>query len=600
MTSIQIDRTDGLSSSVAIKGPCRAATTANITLSGGQTIDGVSVVTDDRVLVKNQTSTSENGIYVVDTGAWRRAKDFSRSNDIVVGTQIFVTSGTLYSQSGWLVSTFTSVGGAAIVFTQNVLVNGAALAALEASAQAASDAAEVAQALAEAAAATINLPAIAANRMIVDNAAGTLRESKTFPQVRALLETPSYDDLLYIDGMANGLTGNSGDDQTTELQNIIDNIVPAEGGIIKYRGYVDFTTIDLYGRRNIVFQGEGGNGAGAAQRSILRSTAGAIGSGVPAIKMWKTFGIGFEKTMIQQTDAAFNGVLLDFNDTTPAPGDDSALMHIRDVCIYGASASGTLLDLYGSTQGSFQNTTFSGAAKMVALQTSAGVPFANQHGFDRCSFTPTGTVNPVVGSGDAITFSGCNIQASSGDGKMRFIQTGLSQPFNNIALLNNSFYDATAGGVETCVFYWGNGLTIIGNRFTNYTGSYDMTLGGGGSGVDPQLDGLRGFIIEGNSFYNGTAHVNFAGTIGNKKNPRGGSIIGNSVTNGNLLSNYSLGEAIEVGPNSIYSAPNAFGAQKSYIGLYQYADRAAAIVGGLTTGQAYQETTSGQRYLCIV
>lgn len=56
MTSIQIDRTDGLSSSVAIKGPCRVATTANVTLSGEQTIDGVAVVTDDRVLVKDQTT----------------------------------------------------------------------------------------------------------------------------------------------------------------------------------------------------------------------------------------------------------------------------------------------------------------------------------------------------------------------------------------------------------------------------------------------------------------------------------------------------------------------------------------------------------------
>ena len=417
---------------------------------------------------------------------------------------------------------------------------------------------------------------------------------------RAVLDVPSYDDLLYIDGMANGLTGNSGDDQTTELQNIIDNVVPVEGGIIKYRGYVDFTTIDLYGRRNIVFQGEGGNGSGSAQRSILRSTAGAIGAGNPAIKLWKTFGIGFEKTMILAMDAAFDGILLDFNATTPSPGDDSALMHIRDVYIHGASASGTLLDLYGATQGAFYNITFAGAAKMVALQTAVGVLFANQLGFDRCSFKPTGTVTPIVGSGEALTFSGCNIQASSGDGKMRFIQTGLSQPFNCISLLNNSFYDVTAGGVETCVFYWGTGLNIKGNTFSNYSGSYDITIGGGGSGVDPQRDGIRGFVIEGNSFYNGSAHVSLAGTIANKKNPRGGRIVGNSVTNGQLLTNYAVGEAIEVGPNSIYGTATEFGAQKSYIGLYPFADRAAAVVGGLTTGQMYYETASGQNHLCVV
>jgi len=53
----------------------RAATTANITLSGEQTIDGVSVVADDRVLVKDQTAATENGIYKASAGAWSRWVD---------------------------------------------------------------------------------------------------------------------------------------------------------------------------------------------------------------------------------------------------------------------------------------------------------------------------------------------------------------------------------------------------------------------------------------------------------------------------------------------------------------------------------------------
>lgn len=105
MTSIQIDRTDGLSSSVAIKGPCRAATTANVTLSGEQTIDGVAVVTDDRVLVKDQTTASENGIYVADTGPWRRAKDFSRTSDVITGTHVYVTSGSVAGGGSFIVAT---------------------------------------------------------------------------------------------------------------------------------------------------------------------------------------------------------------------------------------------------------------------------------------------------------------------------------------------------------------------------------------------------------------------------------------------------------------------------------------------------------------
>lgn len=99
MTSISIDRRDGLSSATAMKGPCRAATTANITLSGLQTIDTVSLVADDRVLVKNQTDATANGIYVVDSGVWTRAKDFARNRDVRKGTQIYVTDGGV--GGGW-------------------------------------------------------------------------------------------------------------------------------------------------------------------------------------------------------------------------------------------------------------------------------------------------------------------------------------------------------------------------------------------------------------------------------------------------------------------------------------------------------------------
>lgn len=47
------------------------ATTANITLSGAQTVDGVSVTTQ-RVLVKNQSTASQNGLYVAASGAWTK------------------------------------------------------------------------------------------------------------------------------------------------------------------------------------------------------------------------------------------------------------------------------------------------------------------------------------------------------------------------------------------------------------------------------------------------------------------------------------------------------------------------------------------------
>lgn len=99
-----VDRLRGVKSSQAIKVPCRAATTANITLSGEQTIDGVACVDGDRVLVKNQNTASENGIYEVDTGAWSRAPDWDGVGDIVKGTRVYVSSGST-NQGEWVVTT---------------------------------------------------------------------------------------------------------------------------------------------------------------------------------------------------------------------------------------------------------------------------------------------------------------------------------------------------------------------------------------------------------------------------------------------------------------------------------------------------------------
>lgn len=113
------DRLNGLTAAVAIKAPVKAATTANITLSGLQTIDGVSCAAGDRVLVKNQATPSENGIYVVSSTAWTRAKDFDGNRDVVTGTQIYVTSGT---QAGiWRITTSgtITIGATSLAFTQD-------------------------------------------------------------------------------------------------------------------------------------------------------------------------------------------------------------------------------------------------------------------------------------------------------------------------------------------------------------------------------------------------------------------------------------------------------------------------------------------------
>lgn len=102
--STAVDRRFGFTGEVAIKGPCVAATTANITLSGAQTIDGVAVVAGDRVLVKDQTTASQNGIYTVSANAWERATDFNGNTDVKKGTLVYVHSGST-NVASWRVTT---------------------------------------------------------------------------------------------------------------------------------------------------------------------------------------------------------------------------------------------------------------------------------------------------------------------------------------------------------------------------------------------------------------------------------------------------------------------------------------------------------------
>lgn len=100
------------------KSEVKAATTANLTLSGAQTIDGVSLVAGDRVLVKDQTTASANGIYVVATGAWSRATDLDEGAEFTNGVAVTVEQGTANGDKAFVMSTdgAITVGTTAINF----------------------------------------------------------------------------------------------------------------------------------------------------------------------------------------------------------------------------------------------------------------------------------------------------------------------------------------------------------------------------------------------------------------------------------------------------------------------------------------------------
>ncbi|UOF80242.1 phage-related tail fiber protein [Caudoviricetes sp.] len=84
---------DSAALGLSFKNPALVATTANITLSGLQTIDGVSVPAGSRVLVKNQSNTPDNGIYIAASGAWSRSNDAATWNALV-SAFLFIEEGT--------------------------------------------------------------------------------------------------------------------------------------------------------------------------------------------------------------------------------------------------------------------------------------------------------------------------------------------------------------------------------------------------------------------------------------------------------------------------------------------------------------------------
>jgi hypothetical protein len=110
---------DSVAQGLDAKQSVRAATTANITLSAPQTIDGVAVIAGDRVLVKNQSTNTENGIYVAAAGAWTRSND-ANTWDELVSAFTFVEEGTLNKDTGWVCTANAggTLGGTAVLFTQ--------------------------------------------------------------------------------------------------------------------------------------------------------------------------------------------------------------------------------------------------------------------------------------------------------------------------------------------------------------------------------------------------------------------------------------------------------------------------------------------------
>jgi hypothetical protein len=101
------------------KGAVVTATTVNITLSGLQTVDGVLLNANDRVLVKNQTDATTNGLYTAASTAWTRTTDMDTWAE-VPNAYVFVSGGTVNANSSWTCTSGAggSIGATAITWVQ--------------------------------------------------------------------------------------------------------------------------------------------------------------------------------------------------------------------------------------------------------------------------------------------------------------------------------------------------------------------------------------------------------------------------------------------------------------------------------------------------
>ncbi len=110
---------DSIAQGLHWKDSARVATTANITLSGTQTIDGIAVIADQRVLVKNQTSGEENGLYLCKAGAWERTADMNESDEFS-GSAVFIREGSTFADTGYVCTNdaAVTVGTTEITFVQ--------------------------------------------------------------------------------------------------------------------------------------------------------------------------------------------------------------------------------------------------------------------------------------------------------------------------------------------------------------------------------------------------------------------------------------------------------------------------------------------------
>lgn len=100
--AVNLRTAQALVNGVAIKPAVKTVAVANQSLTGLPTIDGITMVANERILLTAQTTASQNGIWLVQSGAWTRPTDFAAASTQKEGIMVLVAAGTIYHDTKWL------------------------------------------------------------------------------------------------------------------------------------------------------------------------------------------------------------------------------------------------------------------------------------------------------------------------------------------------------------------------------------------------------------------------------------------------------------------------------------------------------------------
>lgn len=344
-----------------IKTPVRAATTANIVLSGLQTVDGVVLASQDRVLVKNQTAPAENGIYVALTTAWTRATDFDSAAEMIGGTLVSVSEGPVNGNGTFGLDTDNPivVGTTALTFTRKDVGAHAALTIAHGATEAATPSTMVAR---DAAGRAKFVAGAAAGDALIHGqvAAGDLTGAYPDPAIGL----NKVDNTKLRDSAALSVIGNA----TNVLADPADIVAGTDGFVLRRSGTtlgfgqigtaslivnsVDNTVLRDSAALSVI--GRSANSVGdpadivaAADNHVLRRSGTTIGFGTILAAAVSDFDTQVRTSRLDQMAAPTAAVSLNNQNITNLAAATANGMAVRYEQVFGANAAGAIDAAYG-------------------------------------------------------------------------------------------------------------------------------------------------------------------------------------------------------------------------------------------------------------